>query len=387
MPFEFATALSFEPDSLQAARGAGEEVRKKLGGRRPDFAALFATPEHTPSLAEVLAAVREGSQAAALVGCAAQGIINDGREIEGGPALCLMAASLPGVNIECVRIDATETPEGPVFSGLPENLDATASLLLIGDPYGFPAAEFLAHLENAAPDLQVIGGMASGILNPGTPGLFLEGEVVSGAVGVVFSGPIRVRPLVSQGCRPFGRHMVITRAEKNTIYELGGKPAIEQLSQQFAALSEEDRRLLKRGLHLGRAVDARKSSFGRGDFLIRNVVGVDPARGGIALGDFMRPGTTVQFHLRDEQSASEDLRLLLGAAREEGSRARGAMLFSCNGRGSYLFSRPNHDAGSIQAELGQIPLVGFFAAGEVGPIGGRNFLHGFTASLALFEEI
>ncbi len=386
MPFDFATSLSIESDSLRAARAAGEEVRKKLGGKRADFAALFVTPEHLGSIEDVLAAVREAAGAAALIGCVGQGIISDGRELEEGPALSLLGASLPGVEVQLVRIEAAETPEGPAFSGLPEEFGAAESLLLIGGPYGFPAADFLETMDKTAPQIEIVGGMASGILNPGTPGLFFDGEVVSGAVGAIFSGPIRLRPLVSQGCRPFGRHMVITRAEENTIYELGGKPALEQLGQQFAALSEDDRRLLKRGLHLGRAVDASKSSFKRGDFLIRNVVGVDPARGGIAVGDPMRPGSTVQFHLRDERSASEDLRLLLGAARAEGSRVRGAMLFSCNGRGTYLFSRPNHDAGSIQAELGEIPVAGFFAAGEVGPIGGRNFLHGFTASLALFEE-
>ncbi|MGH9363065.1 MAG: FIST signal transduction protein, partial [Thermoanaerobaculia bacterium] len=200
------------------------------------------------------------------------------------------------------------------------------------------------------------------------------------------SGPIRVRPVVSQGCRPFGKHLVITRAEGNVIFDLGGRPALERLQEEIGGLTPREKELLKHGLHLGRAIDPTRSAFSRGDFLIRNVVGIDPAQGAVAITDHVRAGQTVQFHLRDAETASEDLDHLLQEAHRSGSKPRGALLFSCNGRGRYLFSRPDHDAGAVRRELGQIPLAGFFAAGELGPVGGRNFLHGFTASLALFEE-
>src|SRR5206468_1606052 len=203
---------------------------------------------------------------------------------------------------------------------------------------------------------------------------------------VLLSGRLRLRPVVSQGCRPFGKPMVVTRAEKNVVFELGGKPALVRLKEQLATLSRAECDLAKQGLHLGHAIDPSRRASARGDFLIRSVVGVDPEKGAIAVTDLVRPGQTVQFHLRDAATASEDLEALLRDAREAGARPGGALLFSCNGRGSYLFSRPDHDAGAVQKALGPMPLAGFFAAGELGPVGGRNFVHGFTASLALFEE-
>jgi small ligand-binding sensory domain FIST len=387
MSFAFGSGLSTEADSARAAGEAIAQVLHGLGGRRPDLAILFLSPHHAGSAAEILERVSSGLSPRRFLGCLGQGVIGDGREVEGGEGLCLLGASLPGVEIAPARIGAVETPEGLAFSGFGEPPEGEATLLLLGEPYTFPVVEFLTRLEEDHPRLQVIGGMASGAMGPGEGSLFLDGEVVGeGAVGVVLSGPLRVRPLVSQGCRPFGKHLVITRADETVILELGGQPALERLKEQIVTLSRSEQGLLQQGLHLGRAIDPRRTSFSRGDFLVRNVVGIDPEKGGIAIADPVRPGQTVQFHLRDARSASEELDLLLKEARDSGVSPAGALLFSCNGRGSYLFKKPDHDAGAVRRELGQVPLAGFFAAGELGPVGGRNFLHGFTASLALFEE-
>jgi small ligand-binding sensory domain FIST len=204
-------------------------------------------------------------------------------------------------------------------------------------------------------------------------------------VAVSLSGPARVRPVVSQGCRPIGRPAVITRAERNVIRQLGGRPALQRLEEEVEVLGEADLELLARGLHLGRAVDPTRRAFKRGDFLVRNVIGYDPAEGSIAIADEVRAGQTIQFHLRDAASAREDLETLLKETRAAGAIPKGALLVSCNGRGSYLFAEPDHDASAVAREMGSIPLAGFFAAGEFGPVDGRNFVHGFTASLALFE--
>jgi small ligand-binding sensory domain FIST len=208
-----------------------------------------------------------------------------------------------------------------------------------------------------------------------------------GAAGVLIQGDLGMRCIVSQGCRPVGRHMVVTRAEENIITELSGKSPLAQLQSLWQELSDGDQRLFQRGLHIGRVINEYQGEFQRGDFLVRNVLGLERESGALGITDLMRVGQTVQFHVRDAETADEDLHALLQldlSAHEH--PPKGALLFSCNGRGTRLFSEPNHDAGVIRAEAGPIPLAGFFAQGELGPIGGQNFIHGFTASVALFED-
>jgi small ligand-binding sensory domain FIST len=200
---------------------------------------------------------------------------------------------------------------------------------------------------------------------------------------------MRMRSVVSQGCRPIGRPLVVTKCERNLLIELGGKPALEQLRELWPSLSEKDQKLVQSGLHVGLVINEYQEQFSRGDFLVRNVVGVDPERGIIAMGDYARVGQTVQFHVRDAQTADEDLRELLahGNHPSESASPKGALLFTCNGRGTRLFSDPHHDARSLSDAWPELPAAGFFAQGEIGPIGGKNFLHGFTASIALFEPV
>jgi small ligand-binding sensory domain FIST len=236
--------------------------------------------------------------------------------------------------------------------------------------------------------VSVLGGMSSGGAAPGENRVVLGREVYEqGAVAALIDGKVRVRSVVSQGCRPIGQTFVITKAERNLIHELGGLPTMQRLQEVHATLSEEERRMLRSGLHVGRALSEYQDKFEHGDFLIRNVIGADPQSGVVAVGDYMRVGQTVQFHLRDEKSADEDLRKLLkkAAAESDLAAARGALLFTCNGRGTRLFSTSNHDAGCVREVLGEIPVAGFFAQGEIGPVAGANFLHGFTASVAVFE--
>jgi small ligand-binding sensory domain FIST len=202
----------------------------------------------------------------------------------------------------------------------------------------------------------------------------------------MLSGSLRTTTVVSQGCRPIGHHLIVTKTEGNVVQELGGKPALLQLKAIFDALPTSDQQLVQRGLHLGRVVNEYQDHFEQGDFLVRNVMGVDPNDGTLAVGDFFRPGQTVQFHVRDHTTADEEMRQLLAAVRDDPqSMPRAGLLFTCNGRGSRLFPEPGHDAKLLQEYLGDIPLAGFFAAGELGPIAGSNFMHGFTASAVLFH--
>jgi small ligand-binding sensory domain FIST len=228
--------------------------------------------------------------------------------------------------------------------------------------------------------------MASGAAEPGDNRLFFGRETLAeGAVAALISGPVRLRTVVSQGCRPIGKPYVVTKAERNVIQELGGRPALIQLKELFDTLPTREQRLVQKALHVGRVTSEYRERFEQGDFLVRNVMGIDPSSGAIAIGDYLRPGQTVQLHVRDQEAADAELKQLLAKAHDQSSAAAGALLFTCNGRGTRMFSEPAHDAQCIAEYFNAIPLAGFFAQGEIGPIGQQNFTHGFTASVALFE--
>jgi small ligand-binding sensory domain FIST len=260
-------------------------------------------------------------------------------------------------------------------------------LLVVGDPFSFPVELLLERLNEDRPAVAVVGGMASSAAEPGGNRLILQDRVVDeGAVVLHVRGAVQLTTLVSQGCRPIGRPLVVTRAQRNILYELGGKPALAQLRALFETLPTSEQRLVQRALHVGRVVSEYQERFEQGDFLIRNVVGIDPSSGAIAVGDYFRPGQTVQFHLRDEAAADAELKQLLASAqRRLGQPPLGGLLFTCNGRGRRMFSHPDHDAAAVRRVWPDLPLAGFFAQGELGPVGPHNFLHGFTASLALFS--
>jgi small ligand-binding sensory domain FIST len=349
-----------------------------------DLLTLFATPRYRPILGRLASAARAEGLARHVLGTTAESVAAVDREIEAAPALALWAARLPeGSTVTPVRLEAS----GSAVAGWPENAtDHGSTLILLADPFTFPADRWFPELAPSAPALRVIGGMASGGFQPGANRLILDDAVAdTGAVGVLLGGPFRVRTIVSQGCRPIGRPLIVTKAERNLVRELGRRPALEVFRELFEQLAPSEQGLVRDGLHLGRVINEYQESFGRGDFLVRNVAGATED-GGIALNDIVRVGQTVQFHVRDAGTADEDLRSLLDAARAEGSRPAGALLFTCNGRGTRLFANPHHDIRAIHDALGPVPTAGFFAMGEFGPVGGQTFVHGYTACVALFEE-
>lgn len=373
-----------------ALREATRQAVAGLGGMPADLGVVFVTSAHGVAIRPTLESLADIVPARTLIGGTAEGVLVDAVEHESGPAVAVWLASLPGGVIRPVSLEYAQTPDGGMFAGWPADLDgdwpAGSALLLLADPFSFPVDAFLRRMEEEHPGIPVVGGMASGGSRPGANTLVVgERTYDSGAVGALIGGHTRLRPVVSQGCRPIGRPLVITRAESNMLIELGGRPAMERLREIYADLDDGDRALVRASLHVGRAATEYCDTFGRGDFLVRNVVGADPGSGVIAVGDTLRTGQTVQFHVRDAASADDDLRTLLAAERESGARPAGALVFTCNGRGSRLFDHPHHDAACVQECLGPLPTAGFFAQGEIGPIGRHNCLHGFTASIALFE--
>jgi len=348
---------------------------------------LFASAHFFGSAEALASAVAEETGQLPLIGCVAEAVAGGAREVESEPAVSLWLAAGLGP-VETFAMEFVRTPSGGAYGGYRFGQGPAGVHLLICDPFTFPAGDLLAHLNGHVPAAVVMGGIASGGLAQRQSRLFLDGRVLShGAVGAHLPRA-EVHPLVAQGCRPVGDPYTITAADGNIILGLGGRPPLDRLRELAMALPGRDRELLARGVHLGMVIDEYRAEPRQGDFLIRGIVGTDPDSGAIAVGDEVEVGQTVQFHIRDADSADEDLRRTLGRelAALGDRRAAGALLFTCNGRGSRMFSEPDHDAGLLAAMLGTIPVAGFFCAGELGPVGGQNFLHTFTASIALFPE-
>jgi len=386
----FGSAISEHPLTA-IATGEVTGAALEAVGDRPGLAVVFVTPAHGGALEDVVRTVDEILEPDVLLGAVAVSVVGPGREVERGAGISLWAASdVSVVGLSLNAIDgAGNTGAGPPgVTGWPpaEELQFEPSgLLLIADPFSFPIEEFLSWLDEHHPGLPVVGAMASAARMPGGNSLALGRSLQhSGAVGVLLGGEISMEPLVSQGSRPFGRPLVVTKAERNVIYELAGKPALERLVNQARAdLTDDEVEGLAEGtLQIGRVIDEHRERFERGDFLIRNVLGTDRRTGAVVVGDVIPVGVTVQFHLRDASTADEDL-----SERLAGVSADAALLFTCTGRGTGMFGAPDHDAEAIVDHLGPIPTAGCFAAGEIGPVGGHNFLHGFTASIALFRHV
>jgi small ligand-binding sensory domain FIST len=383
-----ASALSTHSKWDEALQESASTALAQLG-QAPDLALLFFSPHHAPSAKQIATQAAALLQTSNILGCTGEAIAGTGREVEEEPALALWLAHLPGAKLTPMHLKFERTAEGGALNGWPDSLvgewPADSFLIVLGEPFSFPADYLLQRMNEDRPKVPVIGGMASGGTQPGENRLQL-GPVVheDGAVAVHVSGPVRLKTVVSQGCRPIGTPFVITKSERNIILELGGKPAMVQLREIFDTLPTREQRLVQTALHVGRVVSEYKDHFEQGDFLIRNVIGIDANRGAIAIGDYIRPGQTVQFHIRDEEAADAELKQLLNRAKSEiAAPPAGALLFTCNGRGTRMFSQRDHDAATIAQALGEIPLAGFFAQGELGPIGQQNFIHGFTASIGL----
>jgi small ligand-binding sensory domain FIST len=381
----FGAAVSTALDHHQALDEVVPTALAQADGP-PDLAVCFFSMDHAAAAASIAAGLSERTGTTAVIGCSAQGVIGAGRELEDGPALVLWAARLPGASVRPFALDLVELSGGYGVIGWPD-LEAAgrADVLLLADPYSFPADSFVRRLNEEQPQVRLIGGMASGADSPERHRLLMGDQALdSGAVGVAISGPVEVRTVVSQGCRPIGAPFTVTRCDGNVVHELGGRPALERLRELIVRSDSAEQALLMRGVHVGRVIDEHRLNFERGDFLIRSLIGVEEDSGAIAISDRVELGQTLQFHVRDAAAATEDLELLLG--RVPGWDPRGTLLFSCNGRGRRLFSEPDHDAARVAKATADAPMAGFFAQGELGPVGGRNFLHGFTASLALFCE-
>ena len=395
LDLQIASAISTAKDTDAAL----DEVTAVLGdrlGTGVDLAFVFATLDHQAALERVHARLGSRLEPRVMVGCTGAGVIGVRQEVESGPGLSVLAAVLPGAILEPFSYEQIDWPgvidqpadlRQAVTTAEPDEL--LRAILLLADPFSAPMVKLLPNLTVALPGVPVIGGMASGSQKAGGNRLMLDGALLcDGAVGVAIRGAVDIQSTVSQGCRPIGKPYVITKAKRHLVQELGGHNALGVIKQMAQDLKASEQRLVQaNGLFVGRVIDEYKGRFGRGDFLVRGLVGVDADAGYVAIGDpQVRVGQTIQFHVRDQQTAASDFAMLLEAQKVYGA-ASGVLLFSCNGRGRNLFERPHADAMSVHDALGDVPLAGFFAAGEIGPVGEQNFVHSHTASLAVFRQV
>lgn len=352
----------------------------------PDLAVVFASGAHVATPEVTLEAIQDVLGASALIGCGAGGVLGRGRELEAGTAVAVWAASF-GEAGQAVPFHARADPDAdePTIEDLPELAGASGAIML-PDPYSFPTDLVLTELARSAPGVPVLGGLSSARTLDGEAALFLGEEVHErGVVGVRLDG-VELLPCVSQGAAPLGREVTITAAEGHVIHELAGQPALETVERIISELAPRERSLIDGGVLIGIVVGGGKPEYEQGDFLVRGILGADPESGRLAVGATVEEGQVVRLHARDARSADRDLTRALGVRVDamEGRPPAGALVFSCNGRGQGMFGVPDHDAAALERELGGAPTAGFFAAGEIGPVGGRSFLHGFTATVAVF---
>jgi small ligand-binding sensory domain FIST len=378
--------LSTTADSVAAAVEAAQGAAAFLAGADVELALAFLSPHHLDDAEAVAATIRMELGPRHLAGCVAEGVIGLERELEDEVGLAVWAASLPGAAIELFHVDAAESEEELTLGGLPDLTGATL-VLVLADPFALPVQALIDAIHVSGPGVPVVGGIATGAGQPAQQALLLDDEVHrDGAIGIALSG-VAVEAVVSQGCAPLGREAVITQAEGNLVLELAGQPALERLREIVAGLSDGERQLAASGLLAGLVIDENKPEYGRGDFLMRGILGADDESGAIAIGEQVRVGQTLRFHARDATSADSDLRLALAEGLDASSGTpAGALLFACNGRGQSMFGAPDHDSNALADALGTPALAGFFCGGEIGPVGGRTFLHGFTATAVIFLD-
>lgn len=357
--------------------------------RPPDLLMVFVSghfQDHYPKVAETLM-VHLGQPV--LIGCSAGGVIGAGRELEQKPGLALLGACLPGVRLQAFHLDDGKLAR--VLAGLeswPESLGVAAAddpaFVLMAEPFSCDASVYLHGLDSAFPGAGKIGGLASGGEDPAGHALFLNDRYHStGMVGLALSGNVVMDTVVAQGCRPIGEPMFVTRVAGNRLLGLDGETPLAVLRRLVEGLNPRDRQLARHALFLGIAMRGERREYRQGDFLIRNLVGIDPDSQGLVVGGVPQENSVVQFHVRDAQTSSEDLGTLLSPL--EGSSPAGALLFSCLGRGEGLYGESGHDSRLFHQHLGSVPLGGFFCNGEIGPVHGTTFLHGYTSAFGLFR--
>jgi small ligand-binding sensory domain FIST len=373
-------------------RNWAEQLRQRLPAAEVSLGLVFMTPRFFPQARQVLEILRVHGRIPLLAGCSSTSLIAGDQELEENPGIVLALYALPGATLSGIHFEQRQVEEAsgafwPQFTEVaPERANGWLAFI---DPFTLDSEAWLRGWNAAYPGAPVYGGLASGVFSEQTTQVYLNGEVYEeGGVVLSVGGAVELAGVISQGCTPIGDTWTLTRVEQNLIHRIANRAAYEVLAETVGQLSADDQRKARGNLFIGLVVNEYLEDFHRGDFLVRNLLGGDPQTGVLAVGALPRPGQTIQFQRRDAAAATEDMSELLARRHGElgGKTVYGGCLCCCNGRGRHLFGAANHDAGMVQKEFGDIGVAGFFCNGEIGPVGQKNFLHGYTASLALFVK-
>lgn len=390
---QWCSALSDNPVLEKAIEECSNKTIKELQ-TQPDLSVLFISNRHSRGYDQIVPTIRQHLKPRNLIGCSAGGVIGGGREVEERAAVSLTSAVLPEVRITPFHVTKDSMPgmdDRPKFwqDLVGVTPDKENHFIVLADPYSIDADKFVMGMDYAFSKSTKVGGLASGGHRPRENALFLNDQLYrEGLVGIGLSGNITVDSVVAQGCRPIGEPHLVTACESNVLLELDNSPPMKILEDMFESLSPRDQQLLRTSLFLGIVMNPTMTNLSRGDFLIRNILGADPEKGILAIGTELRKGQTVQFHLRDAETSAEDLSLMLSgySTKNDKKNVRGSLLFSCMGRGVYLYGTPNHDTKIFHKKIGDVPLGGFFCNGEVGPVRNTTYIHGYTSCFGIFRE-
>lgn len=389
MAKKFISAITNEKNGVKAAESLAGHVLGALGGLSCEAAVLFLSESYLDTApGDILAAFEQRVRPQAMLACNASGIIGDERELEMEAGISALAMHLPGVTVTPFSFSQADLEYIRDPAELLKYFDIYPTdkpkFLCLADPVSCDPGKLLELFNAAYPGSPLAGGLASGNILGAANWIYLDGQLLdAGAAGLAFHGDIQFETCVSQGCRPIGAPLAVTKGDRNILYELAGKPALEAFQEIYRSLPAEDQMLAQSSLFVGLAMDESKAAYERGDFLIRNIIGVDQTSGALSVGGFLEPGQTVQFQLRDARTSEEDLELLLDRMPKHGETERGLLLVSCSGRGRGLYGEEDHDIRIVQRKLGPVPVSGFFANGEFGPVRSANYIHGYTSSLTL----
>jgi len=390
MPNSAASRLVLGSFSEERVTEAARETLEAAGGR-VSCGFVFASADYLPILPDFLELIQLHGHVPTLVGCSGSGLIANSLEAEEASGFSLLLLHLPDTTLtpftfDQAKVDSLSSPRA-WREAVGGHADEVESWIAIGNPATLPIEDWLDHWNLAFPGVPVLGGLASGGHNAGEIFVMHNRKIIESCAALGFRGGVRVHTVVSQGCRPIGEPLTITGAEQNIVTSLGSRPAFERLTETYETLPADDRAHAAGNLFAGLAMSEYIDEFKTGDFLVRNLIAADPSSGALAIGALPRVGQTLQFQLRDRQSATEDLNRMLQQKKKTGVRPFASLVFSCSGRGKGLFGAPHHDAAALKEHFGAVPSAGFFCNGEIGPVGGKNFVHGYTASIALFSDL
>ena len=390
---KWASHLSTQNNIEACVDESVEAILSQMDGKSVDLTIIFVSPQFKDKYKDIPKLIRDRISSKHFLGCSGGGIIGGGKEAEQQAAFSITCANLPDVEIQGIHTDTMKLPDQDTAPSvwrewLGVDVEKNPSFIFLADPFSFQGEEFLAGVDFAYPNSSKVGGLASGAQAQGGNALYLNDKIHNnGLIGLALSGNIGMDTIVAQGCRPIGEPVKVSKCDGTLLTGMDGQPPLELLQSVYEGLDENDKSLVQTSLFLGIEMDPLKDNPQQGDFLIRNIMGVEREIGGIHVGTLLREGQLVQFHLRDKAMSAEDLKLMLTRykANKNFKNTSGALLFSCLGRGQYLYGKPNHDADMFRDHIGDIPLGGFFCNGEIGPVGKTTFLHGYTSSFGIFH--